>query len=446
MLFIAFRGFHPRPAVIFLQVMVMDFLLAGVSLGQVPTETQEAASSVMASASSGSAEPAAIEWVYWAILLAASLTALGFAFSFFRKMKEADPGNDRMVEIANYVTVGAKAYLKQQYLVVSIYFTIVFLLLWWARNAGIQQYWVPIAFLTGGFWSGLAGYIGMTTATAASSRTAAGAMKSLNDGLQVAFRSGAVMGLTVVGLGTLDMAIWYGILRFICHLDLNTITVTMLCSLMGASSQALFARVGGGIFTKAADVGADLVGKVEQGIPEDDPRNPATIADNVGDNVGDVAGMGADLYESYCGSILATAALGVAAMATIKLPGESVDATSWQIAALFLPLMVAAIGIVMSIACIFLVKADDDASQKALLKVLGRGIDGSMVLTFIGSAIATWLLLGTSFIGIVGSIATGLFAGWAIGKWTTNINRLKNLPIKRRLEQQRSSLVAWLTA
>jgi inorganic pyrophosphatase/K(+)-stimulated pyrophosphate-energized sodium pump len=415
--------------------MVMDFLLAGVSLGQVPTETQEAASSVMASASSGSAEPAAIEWVYWAILLAASLTALGFAFSFFRKMKEADPGNDRMVEIANYVTVGAKAYLKQQYLVVSIYFTIVFLLLWWARNAGIQQYWVPIAFLTGGFWSGLAGYIGMTTATAASSRTAAGAMKSLNDGLQVAFRSGAVMGLTVVGLGTLDMAIWYGILRFICHLDLNTITVTMLCSLMGASSQALFARVGGGIFTKAADVGADLVGKVEQGIPEDDPRNPATIADNVGDNVGDVAGMGADLYESYCGSILATAALGVAAMATIKLPGESVDATSWQIAALFLPLMVAAIGIVMSIACIFLVKADDDASQKALLKVLGRGIDGSMVLTFIGSAIATWLLLGTSFIGIVGSIATGLFAGWAIGKWTEYVTSDEYKPTQKLADQ-----------
>jgi inorganic pyrophosphatase/K(+)-stimulated pyrophosphate-energized sodium pump len=435
MLFIAFRGFHPRPAVIFLQVMVMDFLLAGVSLGQVPTETQEAASSVMASASSGSAEPAAIEWFYWAILLAASLTALGFAFSFFRKMKEADPGNDRMVEIANYVTVGAKAYLKQQYLVVSIYFTIVFLLLWWARNAGIQQYWVPIAFLTGGFWSGLAGYIGMTTATAASSRTAAGAMKSLNDGLQVAFRSGAVMGLTVVGLGTLDMAIWYGILRFICHLDLNTITVTMLCSLMGASSQALFARVGGGIFTKAADVGADLVGKVEQGIPEDDPRNPATIADNVGDNVGDVAGMGADLYESYCGSILATAALGVAAMATIKLPGESVDATSWQIAALFLPLMVAAIGIVMSIACIFLVKADDDASQKALLKVLGRGIDGSMVLTFIGSAIATWLLLGTSFIGIVGSIATGLFAGWAIGKWTEYVTSDEYKPTQKLADQ-----------
>ena len=275
----------------------------------------------------------------------------------------------------------------------------------------------------------------MTTATAASSRTAAGAMKSLNDGLQVAFRSGAVMGLTVVGLGTLDMAVWYGVLRFICHLDLNTVTVTMLCSLMGASSQALFARVGGGIFTKAADVGADLVGKGEQGIPEDDPRNPATIADNVGDNVGDVAGMGADLYESYCGSILATAALGVAAMATIDLPGESADRAGWQIAALFLPLMVAAIGIVMSVACIFLVKADDDASQKALLKVLARGIDGSMLLTFIGSALATWLLLGSSFMGIVGSIAIGLAAGWAIGKWTEYVTSDEYEPTQKLAAQ-----------
>ena len=435
MLIIAIRGLCRRPVCVFLQVMAIELLLARFSFGQVPGEPVEPASATMASLASGSAEPAAIEWVYWAILLAASLTALGFAFSFFRKMKEADPGNERMIEIANYVTVGAKAYLKQQYFVVSIYFAVVFLLLLWARHAGIQQYWVPIAFLTGGFWSGLAGYIGMTTATAASSRTAAGAMKSLNDGLQVAFRSGAVMGLTVVGLGTLDMAIWYGVLRFVCHLDLNTITVTMLCSLMGASSQALFARVGGGIFTKAADVGADLVGKVEQGIPEDDPRNPATIADNVGDNVGDVAGMGADLYESYCGSILATAALGVAAMATIDLPGESTDSASWQVAALFLPLMVAAIGIVMSVACIFLVKADDDASQKALLKVLGRGIDGSMVLTFIGSALATWLLLGSSFMGIVGSIAVGLVAGWVIGKWTEYVTSDEYKPTQRLADQ-----------
>ena len=435
MLISVFRALRPRSARVLLQVFLIELLFARLSFGQPPADPVETPTPSIASMASGSAEPATVEWVYWAILLAASLTALGFAFSFFRKMKKADAGNDRMVEIANHVTVGAKAYLKQQYFVVSIYFVIVFLLLLWARSAGIQQYWVPIAFLTGGFWSGLAGYIGMTTATAASSRTAAGAMKSLNDGLQVAFRSGAVMGLTVVGLGTLDMAVWYGILRFICHLDLNTITVTMLCSLMGASSQALFARVGGGIFTKAADVGADLVGKVEQGIPEDDPRNPATIADNVGDNVGDVAGMGADLYESYCGSILATAALGVAAMATVELPGDSADPASWQIAALFLPLMVAAIGIVMSVACIFLVKADDDASQKALLKVLGRGIDGSMVLTFVGSALATWLLLGTSFMGIVGSIATGLFAGWAIGKWTEYVTSDEYKPTQKLADQ-----------
>ena len=221
MLIKAIRGFRLRQVGILFQVLAIELLLAGFSFGQPPSDPVETSAATTASLASGSAETATIEWVCWAILLAASMTALGFAFSFFRKMKESDPGNDRMIEIANHVTVGAKAYLRQQYLVVSIYFVIVFLLLLWARNAGIQQYWVPIAFLTGGFWSGLAGYIGMTTATAASSRTAAGAMKSLNDGLQVAFRSGAVMGLTVVGLGTLDMAIWYGILRFVCHLDLN---------------------------------------------------------------------------------------------------------------------------------------------------------------------------------------------------------------------------------
>ncbi len=381
-----------------------------------------------------------IEYVFWAILLASSILALVFAFKFFKEMKAADPGNDRMVEIANYVTLGAKAYLKQQYIIVSIYFLVVFLLLLVARWAGIQQYWVPIAFLTGGFWSALAGYIGMTTATAASSRTAAGAMKSLNDGLQVAFRSGAVMGLVVVGLGTLDMSLWYAILRFVCHLDLNTITVTMLCSLMGASSQALFARVGGGIFTKAADVGADLVGKVEQGIPEDDPRNPATIADNVGDNVGDVAGMGADLYESYCGSILATASLGVAAMAIAAAgAAESTEASGqlldMQVRALFLPLIVAAIGIVMSILCIFLVKATDDASQKALLKVLGKGINSAMLGTWVLSAIATWVILGTDYIGIAGSISVGLLAGWVIGQWTEYVTSDEYGPTQRLAAQ-----------
>ena len=382
-------------------------------------------------------EVLSIEYVFWAILLASSILALVFAYRFFKEVKAADPGNDRMVEIADYVTLGAKAYLKQQYIIVSIYFVVVFLLLLVARWAGIQQYWVPIAFLTGGFWSALAGYIGMTTATAASSRTAAGAMKSLNDGLQVAFRSGSVMGLVVVGLGTLDMSLWYAILRFVCHLDLNTITVTMLCSLMGASSQALFARVGGGIFTKAADVGADLVGKVEQGIPEDDPRNPATIADNVGDNVGDVAGMGADLYESYCGSILATASLGVAAMAiaatgSAESGGELLD---MQVRALFLPLIVAAIGIVMSIACIFLVKASDDASQKALLKVLGKGINSAMLGTWILSAIATWAILGSDYIGVAGSITVGLLAGWVIGQWTEYVTSDEYSPTQKLAAQ-----------
>ncbi len=411
----------------------------GSAIGQPTTEAASEAdgdaSAAVATAAYGDAVPFGVEWFYWAVVLTAALAALGFAWSFYRRMKEADAGNERMIEIAGHVTEGAKAYLRQQYLIVSIYFVVVFLLLLWARLAGIQQYWVPIAFLTGGFWSGLAGYIGMTTATAASSRTAAGAMQSLNDGLQVAFRSGAVMGLTVVGLGLLDVSCWYFILRFLCHLDLGTITVTMLCSLMGASSQALFARVGGGIFTKAADVGADLVGKVEQGIPEDDPRNPATIADNVGDNVGDVAGMGADLYESYCGSILATAALGVAAMATIELPDGTAEIGRWQIAALFLPLIVAAIGVAMSITCIFLVKADNDASQKALLKVLGRGIDTSMIATFVLSAAATWLLLGSNFIGVAGSIAVGLIAGWAIGKWTEYATSDEYRPTQRLADQ-----------
>ena len=403
---------------------------------QPPASEMESASASSVSDGWGNAPVQTEEYIFWALLLAASLLALFFAFKFFREMKQADRGTPRMVEIADYVTTGARAYLKQQYLVVAIFFVVVFGLLLVARWVGIQQYWVPFAFLTGGIWSAVAGYIGMTTATAASSRTASGAMRSLNDGLQVAFRSGAVMGLTVVGLGTLDMSIWYAVLRFVCHLDLQTITVTMLCSLMGASTQALFARVGGGIFTKAADVGADLVGKVEQGIPEDDPRNPATIADNVGDNVGDVAGMGADLYESYCGSILATASLGVAAMATINgIDGAPDGILTMQIRALFLPMIVAAIGIVMSIACVFLVKASDDASQKALLKVIGRGIDSAMIGTWILSSIATWLLLGTEHLGIAGSITVGLIAGFVIGKWTEFVTSDEYSPTQKLAAQ-----------
>ena len=363
------------------------------------------------------------EFGLWVLTLLGSIAALVQAVTFFKGMKAAEPGNERMIEIAEYVRQGAGAYLRQQYKVVAVFFVIMAGVLAFAAYIGIQATFVPLAFLTGGFYSGLAGFIGMKTATLASSRTAAGAQKSLNAGLQVAFRSGAVMGLTVVGLGLLDMCFWFAILRWVVNLDLDGVTVTMLCSLMGASSQALFARVGGGIFTKAADVGADLVGKVEQGIPEDDPRNPATIADNVGDNVGDVAGMGADLYESYCGSILATAALGVAAfspqMLSMNVEGfDSSDVMGWKVAALFLPLILASLGIFVSIASIYTVKTGEDASQSALLKVLGKGIMAATLGVSILAIIATYLLLSSAFIGIAGSIVVGLGAGWLIGKWT----------------------------
>ena len=283
---------------------------------------------------------------WWLVGIAGASLALYQAWQFFKWMEVQPAGTPRMIEIAGYVRTGADAYLKQQYKVVAMFFGGIFLLLaLMAFVLKVQSAWVPFAFISGGLFSGLAGWFGMKTATLASNRTAAGAERSLNEGLQIAFRSGAVMGLTVVGLGLIDIMLWFFILYWLvpglgfAPLPLEEITVTMLCFGMGASSQALFARVGGGIFTKAADVGADLVGKVEHGIPEDDARNPATIADNVGDNVGDVAGMGADLYESYCGSILATAALGVAAF-----PGEY----RMQMAALFLPMAIASIGIVLS--------------------------------------------------------------------------------------------------
>lgn len=350
------------------------------------------------------------ELVCWGFLLVGAIAALVQARLFYAGMREADEGSEKMIEIAGYVREGAAAYLRQQYKVVGIFMLVVAGLLFWAGQVGVQEKLVFLAFLTGGFWSGLAGFIGMRTATQASNRTAAGAQKSLNEGLQVAFRSGAVMGLTVVGLGMLDMAIWYMILKFFYSDILNntgTIINTMLCSLMGASSQALFARVGGGIFTKAADVGADLVGKVEAGIPEDDPRNPATIADNVGDNVGDVAGMGADLYESYCGSILATAALGVSAAATNSFG---------VIEAVFLPMLVASFGTIISIVGIYLVQAGEEASQKALLGVIGFGINMATVgVIFLALLLSFWLL-ETFSVGI--SIVVGLAAGWLIGKWT----------------------------
>ncbi|MEC9097224.1 MAG: sodium/proton-translocating pyrophosphatase, partial [Planctomycetota bacterium] len=336
------------------------------------------------------------------------MVALVQAYLFFRSMMASEEGDERMIELAEHVREGAQAYLTQQYKVVIKFFIIIFLFLTLAAFVlKVQSEYVPFAFVTGGLFSGLAGFFGMKTATWASSRTAAGAQQSLNEGLRVAFRSGAVMGLTVVGLGLLDIVIWYAILKWVFNLDLSQLSVTMLCFGMGASSQALFARVGGGIFTKAADVGADLVGKVEQGIPEDDPRNPATIADNVGDNVGDVAGMGADLYESYCGSILATAALGVAAF---NDPGM-------QMRALFLPMCIAAVGIFLSILGIYLIKSDDDASQSALLKALGKGINTSTVLVAVAALLLTnWIMLGQWQIAL--SVIVGLGSGWIIGFWT----------------------------
>ena len=346
-------------------------------------------------------------------------------------MMAANEGNPRMVEIAGYVREGAMAYLARQYKVVIKVFIVLAVLLLVLAYMGVQNPFVPIAFLTGGFFSGLCGYLGMKTATNASSRTAQGASESLNRGLQVAFRSGAVMGLVVVGFGLLDIALWFLLLKEVIftpenmqngleifgltfvhpgtteHQKLIEITATMLTFGMGASTQALFARVGGGIYTKAADVGADLVGKTEAGIPEDDPRNPATIADNVGDNVGDVAGMGADLYESYCGSILATAALGAA------LPG--VDATG-QSNAVIAPMIVAAVGIILSIAGIFLVRTKESATQKNLLHALLLGTGGSSA--FILAVIACMAALGWISWGIFGSAIAGLAAGVIIGQGT----------------------------
>ena len=349
---------------------------------------------------------------YWLITTIGSIVALIYARYFYTWMMKQDEGNEKMVEIAQAVRDGADAYLKRQYKVVGIFFVVACLALMFVSFVlGAQHPLVPFAFLTGGFFSGLAGWFGMKTATWASSRTTQGAMNSLNEGLQVAFRSGAVMGLTVVGLGLLDICLWFGALYFLFEgsMSLAEITVTMLCFGMGASAQALFARVGGGIFTKAADVGADLVGKIEAGIPEDDPRNPATIADNVGDNVGDVAGMGADLYESYCGSILASAALGVAAF---HHQGEAV-----QVNALLFPMMLAAAGIVFSIWGVFLVKTEEDTTQKNLLKALGKGINYSSIAVAVAAFFLARLLLpDTPFLFM--SVSVGLLAGWLIGWWT----------------------------
>ncbi|NBP87761.1 MAG: sodium-translocating pyrophosphatase [Planctomycetia bacterium] len=368
--------------------------------------------------------------------LAGSGYALWQARKFYQWMEGQSGGTEKNIEIAGYVRTGADAYLRQQYKVVAGFFAVIFvLLLFMAFGLNVQSAWVPFAFLSGGLFSGLAGWFGMKTATLASNRTAAGAEKSLNDGLQVAFRSGAVMGLTVVGLGLLDIVVWFFVLYWVvpwfsAPLSLEEITVTMLCFGMGASSQALFARVGGGIFTKAADVGADLVGKVEQNIPEDDARNPATIADNVGDNVGDVAGMGADLYESYCGSILATAALGVAAFA-----GPTEADYFMQLKALFLPMMIAAVGIGLSIWGIWQVKTQEDASQRSLLAALARGINLSTMAIVGAAVVLTFVLLGWSHIGVAISVIVGLVAGWLIGKWTEYSTSNEFAPTKELADQ-----------
>ena len=384
--------------------------------------------------------------IQWFLAPIGSLVALYFAWYFYKSMLKADPGNERMQEIAGHVREGAQAYLRRQYRVVALGFVVLAVIFFFMARNGLMNPFVPFAFLTGGFFSGLCGYLGMRTATMASSRTAQGATHSLNQGLQVAFRSGAVMGLIVVGFGLLDICLWYLVLNvWYDHNWLNyaaelaqkhglvhnlsefnaqiiqspeffkaklvEITTTMITFGMGASTQALFARVGGGIFTKAADVGADLVGKVEAGIPEDDPRNPATIADNVGDNVGDVAGMGADLYESYCGSILATAALGAALPMTMKSisPGQ---ALGYVVA----PMIVAGLGILLSVLGIFMVRTKEEANLKTLLNALLLGTGGASALILVVMAILA--AAGVVSWGIFGSVTAGLLAGVIIGQST----------------------------
>lgn len=394
-----------------------------------------------------------MEVFIWFVAFAASIAALVQAYLFYRWMMTCDEGNEEMRAIATAVRDGANAYLRQQYVVVTIVFVVIAILLGLAAFFGLQSKFVPIAFLTGGFFSGLSGWLGMKTATQASARTAAAAKHSLNQGLRVAFRSGAVMGLTVVGLGLFYITIWFAILYWLWpsftgnRLSLEAISVAMLCFGMGASAQALFARVGGGIFTKAADVGADLVGKVEQSMSEDSPRNPATIADNVGDNVGDVAGMGADLYESYCGSILATASLGVAAFANPYLiPGLSPDERiANQLNAIFLPLVLAAVGIVLSIAGIYLVRTAEDATQKNLLAALGRGINFSAIAVSVATLGLTWWLMPKvpeamlgPIPGVAISVIVGLAAGWLIGKYTEYATSDEFSPTRKLADQAKT--------
>ena len=362
--------------------------------------------------------------IFWLVPLS-SIVALGFAWAFYKQMLTTDEGTPRMCEIAAHVRKGAMAYLKQQYKVVFIAFIVLALLFaFMAYVLKVQNPWVPFAFLTGGLFSGLAGFFGMKTATYASGRTANAARTGLSPALNVAFRSGAVMGLVVVGLGLLDIAVWFLVLNAFYQGEqaaLITITTTMLTFGMGASTQALFARVGGGIYTKAADVGADLVGKVEANIPEDDPRNPATIADNVGDNVGDVAGMGADLYESYCGSILSTAALGATAFAMND---------DMQLRAVIAPMIIAAVGVFLSLIGIFLVKTKEGATMKDLLGSLSLGTNTSAVLIAFATFGILYSLQIENWMGVSFSVICGLLAGVIIGKATEYYTSLSFKPTK----------------
>jgi len=376
----------------------------------------------------------------WWVAPVFAVVALIFALKFYNEVKASDEGDPLMIKIASYVRDGAMAYLNRQYKVVAVVFVCLALVLaFMAFVLHVQHKIVPVAFLTGGFFSGLCGYLGMRTATIAAHRTTAGARKSLNDGLVVAFRAGAVMGLVVVGFALIDITAWFLALYYLADsMSLNEITVVMLTFGMGASTQALFARVGGGIYTKAADVGADLVGKVEAGIPEDDPRNPAAIADNVGDNVGDVAGMGADLYESYAGSILATAALGVAA-ASALFPTDGVASANAAIRFLAVPMVMAGVGIVLSILGIYMVRTQEGATMGQLMAALGRGVNGSSVLIAAAAFVICYLLLGdvegVRWWGIALSVISGLAAGIVIGKATEYYTSYEYKPTREISEQ-----------
>ena len=386
--------------------------------------------------------------VYW--VLGASILALAFAFFFYKSMMKEDEGTDLMKKIAAHVRKGAMAYLKQQYKVVIIVFVVLAIVFYVMSLFHLQNGIVWFAFLTGGFFSGLAGFFGMKTATYASARTANAARRNLNSGLKVAFRSGAVMGLVVVGLALLDVSVWFLVLKGTkllemvgAQADLVTITTTMLTFGMGASTQALFARVGGGIYTKAADVGADLVGKTEYNIPEDDPRNPATIADNVGDNVGDVAGMGADLYESYAGSILATMALGASAFATAAT--QSAAGAEMQLKAVFAPMLIAAAGVLLSLIGIFLVRTKENAGMKQLLGALSRGTNTAAVLIAAATFGIMYFLFGKETGDYANmwwqtslSVVVGLLAGVIIGKATEYYTSQSYKPTQKVAESSKT--------